>query len=60
MSKVRSGGTKGGMLKGLKRHNPPAEDKSRPQIGKKYASVNSGAVRNEVAPTPPTLGPRTA
>jgi len=50
----------GGLHKGLKTHNPKAEDASRREIGKGHPTVNEGAVRKDVAATPPTLGPRTA
>lgn len=43
--------------KGMKNMSPAAVDASqRPTRG----SVNDGAVRKSVAPTPRTLGPRTA
>ena len=48
----------GRMLKGLKTHSPSSSDKSTEL--KMSPSVNSGAERSGTAPTPQTLGPRTA
>jgi hypothetical protein len=47
----------GNMLKGLKNKSPKFEDAS---MKPKGGSVNAGAVRKSVAPTPRTLGPRKA
>jgi len=55
-----SGGKTGGLLKGLKTMSPPAQDKSRKPIGESHPNVDSGANRSETAPTPATIGPRTA
>lgn len=49
----------GGMLKGLKRSNPPGTDASG-WATKKGGSVEKDAVRKGVAPTPKSLGPRNA
>lgn len=46
-----------GYLATGKRHNPPGIDKS---MGAKGPSVNSDATRGGVAPSPKTLGGRTA
>ena len=55
-----SGGKSGNLHEGLKTRSPPVNDKSRSPIGSKYPTVDTGAVRDGVAATPPTLGPRTA
>lgn len=47
----------GDLLKGLSRKNPSASDKSTSLPGK---NIDSDAVRSGVAPTPKTLGPRSA
>lgn len=44
-----------GLHQGLTRKMPPA-----PSATPKGPSVNEGAVRDSTAPTPKTLGPRTA
>ncbi len=51
-------GSKGGLMyEGLKNHSPSSSDKSTVLKG---PSVDSGAMRDGTAPTPATLGPRTA
>ena len=55
-----SGGKSGGLLKGLKTHSPPVNDASRKPIGDGHSSTDTGANRDSVAKTPPTLGPRSA
>lgn len=52
---MKNGG-KGYMLKGLKNMSPPGDSGMRPPKG----SVNDKPTREGVAPTPATLGPRTA
>lgn len=47
----------GNLLKGLKRSNPSASDKSTRLPG---SNINSDSTRGSTAKTPPTLGPRTA
>ena len=54
------GGKRGNLLEGLKTRSPSANDASNRPIGSKYPSVDTGANRDGVAKTPPTLGPRTA
>ena len=49
---------KGGYQSGMSNKSPKASDSStKPQTS---ASVNDDATRTSVAPTPKTLGPRTA
>lgn len=57
---AKENGNGGDPFKGMKTHNPPAEDSSRKAIGSLHPSVDTGAVRDGVAKTPTTLGPRTA
>jgi hypothetical protein len=52
---MKNGG-KGYMLKGLKNMSPPGDSGMRPPSGR----VNDNPTRDGVAPTPKTLGPRTA
>lgn len=47
------------ILAGMSRKSPAGMDKSGGATGK-YGSVNAGATRSGTAPTPKTLGPRTA
>ena len=52
-----SGGTKGSMQDGMKSTSVPETDES---MKCKGGSVNDNPVRDSVAKTPKTLGPRTA
>ena len=58
--KANYSGGQGSMHEGLKTHSPPVYDSSRKPIGSKHPTVNEGAVRDGVAATPSTIGPRTA
>lgn len=49
--------TKGGYFSGMTNRSPSATDKSTTPKG---SSVDADATRTGVAPTPKTLGPRTA
>ena len=55
--KEYSGGMKGSMQDGMKSTSVPSTDES---MKCKGGSVNDEPVRSSVAPTPKTLGPRTA
>lgn len=46
----------GYMHQGMKNHSPPGDSGMRPPKG----SVNDDATRGSTAPTPATMGPRTA
>lgn len=50
-------GTKSSMQEGMSNRSPKSVDSS---MTPPKGSVNDGAVRDSVAPTPKTLGPRTA
>lgn len=52
---MKNGG-KGYMHEGMKNMSPPGDSGMRPPGGK----VNNNPTRDGVAPTPKTLGPRTA
>jgi hypothetical protein len=47
------------LKEGLKRHNPPGHDKSG-FATTKGGDIDKGATREGTAPSPKTLGPRTA
>jgi hypothetical protein len=49
-----------GMLSGLTRKNPPQQSKGDPKPASAYPSVDSDADRKMTAPTPKTLGGRSA
>lgn len=54
---AESGGTKGSMQSGMTKSSPAAVDSS---MTPPKGSVDSDTTRSGVAPTPKTLGPRTA
>lgn len=58
--KDKKGGGQSTLMEGLSTKSPPVYDSSRKPIGEGKPSVDEGAVRDGVAETPPTLGPRTA
>lgn len=60
MKESYSGGKRGNLLEGLKTRSPSVNDKSRPPIGNKYPTVDTGANRSEPSKQDPTIGPRTA
>lgn len=56
---MKATGMKAPLKQGLKRSSLPGHDKSG-FITSKGKSIDSAPVRKETAPTPRTLGPRTA
>lgn len=49
-----------GMMSGMTRKNPPQMASGNPKPATAYPSVDTAATRKETAPTPKTLGGRTA
>ena len=51
---------KGYVHEGLSRKNPEQMAKGDPKGASSYTSIDADATRKETAPTPKTLGPRSA